>query len=89
MILLASSFSTSIRFRFNLTFQFSVCYYKCGDVAKFEELAKALLPVIARDVKEDEEASVVCGCLEALVSWTVWTIILFVSGKFHLMYFSV
>jgi hypothetical protein len=48
-------------------FQFSIAFYKCGDAAKFEELTRALVPVIVRDVKEDEEASVVCGCLEALV----------------------
>ncbi len=48
--------------------QFSISFYKSGDVAKFEELTRALVPVIARNVKEDEEASVVCSCLESLVS---------------------
>jgi hypothetical protein len=49
--------------------QFAICFYKCGDGAKFEELTKALVPVIARDVKEDTEAGVVCGCLEAMVGF--------------------
>jgi hypothetical protein len=50
------------------SFQFAICFYKSGDFAKFEELTRALFPVIVRNVKEEEDASVVCSCLESVVS---------------------
>ena len=59
-------------------FQFSIAFYNCGDAAKFEELTRALVPVIVRDVKEDEEASVVCGCLEALVRFVTSNFLLLI-----------
>ena len=68
-------------------FQFSIAFYKCGDAAKFEELTRALVPVIVRDVKEDEEASVVCGCLEALVRFVTTNFLLLIIEQLSFLEF--